>query len=70
MVLTVRVAVEDNSPVSLPTTVGLLPEEAPFSVVDIDAAVDVAGVENLDPGTVGSVWSMLRSDSCQRTCMP
>lgn len=44
----------------------LLVGEAPLCVVDADT---VAGDENVDPGTVGFVSRILKSDSCQRTWM-
>lgn len=46
------------------TTDPLLPDEASLCVVD---AVTVAGEEYVDPGTVGFVSRILKSDSCQRT---
>lgn len=42
----------------------LLPDEPSLDVVD---AVTLAGEENVDPGTVGFVSRILKSDSCQRT---
>lgn len=60
--------VEDAaSIVSWACTVVVPPEDAPFLV---DEAADVACAEKLDPGTVGFVCRILKSDSCQRTCMP
>lgn len=46
------------------TTDPLLPDKVSLCVVD---AVTVAGEEYVDPGTVGFVSRILKSDSCQRT---
>lgn len=53
--------------VSLVVAVELLPGEGSPCVVD---AVVLTVAETEDPGTVGLVSSILRSDCCQRTWMP
>lgn len=62
------VVLEDDDGVGALFVIVLVPDVAVlFMVPAVAVAVAVDGAEYVDPGTVGSVARMLRSDSCQRT---